>query len=80
MTPQEFYDMIKAQFDTFYREGVNQARVLCISLHTFLIGQPYRIDCLDRALQYIRGYNDVWFATSGEIASWYYEKYMGMKM
>ncbi|MFC2040108.1 polysaccharide deacetylase family protein [Chloroflexota bacterium] len=75
MTPQEFYDMVKGQFDTLYREGTEQARVMCVSVHPFLIGLPYRIDCLDRALQYIKSHNDVWLATSGEIANWYYENY-----
>ena len=80
LTPQQFCEMIKDQFDTLYREGIDQARVMCIALHPFLIGMPYRIGWLDRALEYIKSHKDVWCPTSGEIASWYYEKYMGMKM
>ncbi|MFC1910566.1 polysaccharide deacetylase family protein, partial [Chloroflexota bacterium] len=79
-TPQQFHDMIKDQFDTLYKEGAEQARVMCISLHPFLIGQPFRIGWLDKALQYIKSHEDVWCTTSGDIAGWYYEKYMGMKM
>jgi peptidoglycan/xylan/chitin deacetylase (PgdA/CDA1 family) len=80
MTAQQFYEMIKDQFDTLYREGADQARVMCIALHPFLIGMPYRIGWLDKALTYIKGHADVWVTTSGEIASWYYEKYLGKKM
>jgi peptidoglycan/xylan/chitin deacetylase (PgdA/CDA1 family) len=80
MSAQGFYEMIKDQFDTLYREGADQARVMCIALHPFLIGMPYRIGWLDKALQYITGHKDVWITTSGEIAGWYYEKYLGRKM
>ncbi len=72
--------MIKDQFDTFYQEGVNQARVMCIAVHPFLVGLPFRIGWLDKALKYITSHDDVWLATSGEIAKWYYENYMGIKL
>lgn len=80
MTAPQFYEMIKDQFDTFYREGSEQARVMCIALHPFLIGMPYRIAWFDKALEYIKSHEDVWVTTSGEIAGWYYENYMGRKM
>jgi allantoinase len=80
VTPQQFFEMIKDQFDILYREGADQARVMCIALHPFLIGMPYRIAWLDKALEYIKLHEDVWVTTSGEIASWYYEKYMGKQM
>ena len=80
MTPEEFCEMIKDQFDTLYREGGNQARIMGMGLHPFVIGQPYRIAWLDKALQYIKGFKDVWFTTAGEIAEWYYDKYIGIKL
>ena len=80
LTPKQFFEIIKDQFDTLYQEGVDQARVMCIALHPFLIGQPFRIGWLDKILQYIKGHEKVWFATCQEIASWYYEKYMGIKL
>ena len=79
-TPQQFYQMIKDQFDTLYQEGASQARVMCIALHPFLIGQAHRIGCLEKAFQYIKSYKDVWFTTSREIAAWYYENYLGMRI
>jgi allantoinase len=80
LSPQQFYEMIKDQFDTLYQEGAKQARVMCITTHPFLIGMPYRIGWLDKALEYIKSHKDVWFTTSGEIASWYYENYMEKKI
>jgi peptidoglycan/xylan/chitin deacetylase (PgdA/CDA1 family) len=80
MSPAQFYHMIVDQFDTLYREGISQARVMCIALHPFLIGHAYRIRWLEKALQYIKSYEDVWFTTGREIASWYYENYLGTKI
>ena len=80
LTPQQFCEMIKDQFDTLYQEGVDQARIMCITTHPFLIGMPFRIGWLDKALDYMKSHKDVWFTTSGEIASWYYEKYLEKKM
>ena len=51
---------------------------MCIALHPFLIGQPFRIGWLDKALQYIRGHEDVWFVRGRDIAAWYYDKYLGL--
>ncbi len=77
LTPEQFYEIIKDQFDTLYQEGVSQARIMAIALHPFLIGAPFRIGWLDKALQYIKSHKDVWFATGWEIANWYYDNYTG---
>lgn len=75
-TPEDFYEMIKEQFDVLYEEGTASGRVMAIALHPFVIGQPYRIRCLDKAMRYIRRHKDVWFATGSEIANWYYEHHV----
>jgi allantoinase len=56
-----------------YAEGEKSARVMCISLHPFIIGQPNRIGTLDRALHYIRSHPGVWCATGSEIMEAYLE-------
>lgn len=48
--------------DTLYREGEDQARMLPIALHPFLIGAPHRAPHLAKAFDYIRGPDRVWFA------------------
>ena len=73
MTPQEFYQAIIDQFDVLYEEGAKSGRVMAISLHPFIIGQPLRIKYLDKALEYIAKHKDTWFATGSEIANWYCE-------
>jgi allantoinase len=63
--------MIRDHFDTVYREGAEQPRVMCIALHPYYIGAPHRIRHLDQALDYILGHEGVWKATGEEIADWY---------
>jgi peptidoglycan/xylan/chitin deacetylase (PgdA/CDA1 family) len=64
---EEFELMIRHQFDTLWKEGADQARVMAIALHPFVIGVPHRIGILESALDYIMGHDDVWFATGEEI-------------
>ena len=66
-----FASYIVDAFDTLYREGGDQARVLPIALHPFLTGAPHRAPHLIKALDYIRGHEHVWFARGGEILDAY---------
>jgi allantoinase len=63
--------MIRESFDTLYRDGAENARVLVLAVHPFLIGQPFRIGALDAALAHIVGHNAVWAATGEEIIEQY---------
>lgn len=76
LAPNQYYSMIKSHFDILFQEGKDQARVMCIGLHPFIIGQPFRITWLDKIIQYIKNHNNVWFATGWEIAEWYHKNYM----
>ncbi|MBI3707195.1 MAG: polysaccharide deacetylase family protein [Proteobacteria bacterium] len=68
---EEFARMIVDHFDTVWREGETQGRVMCIALHPYMMGQPHRIKHLDRALRHILAHDGVWKATGAEIAEWY---------
>lgn len=69
----DFVTMIRDTFDTLYAEGADSARVMCIALHPYIMGQPHRIGHLDAALEYILSHDGVWKATGEEIADWYLE-------
>ena len=69
--PWDYERMIKASFDVLYREGAASARVMCIALHPFIIGQPNKIDALRGALTYITGHDKVWLALGSEIIDAY---------
>ena len=74
MTGPDFARLVMDQFDVLYKEGKNNPRVMCLALHPFLAGQPFRSKYLDKALAYIRRHKDVWLPTSDEIAEWYLKK------
>ena len=67
----DFLEAIKRQFDRLYADGADNGRVMCISLHSHLMGQPQRIRYLDEALRYILSHEGVWQATGDEIAEHY---------
>ena len=69
MSAPEFDGMIRRQFDTLWREGETQARVMAIALHPYITGMPHRIGALDSALEYICSHKGVWRATGSEIAA-----------
>lgn len=60
--------MVMDQFDVLYEEGERSGRVMCLTLHPFIINQPFRHKYLDKALEYITAHDGVWLATSDEIA------------
>jgi allantoinase len=75
LSNEEFYTRCREQFDVLYAEGAQSGRVLCLAIHPFVIGQPYRIRALNEVLEYVTGHPDVWLTTGDAIAAWYLEQY-----
>lgn len=64
----DFRDQLCDQFDLLYREArPGDGRIMAISLHPWVIGQPYRIGALEQALAHIMRHAGVWPATGAEI-------------
>ncbi|MEM8802966.1 MAG: 2-oxo-4-hydroxy-4-carboxy-5-ureidoimidazoline decarboxylase, partial [Pseudomonadota bacterium] len=61
----QFEAYLRDSFDTLYAEG---GRMLSIGLHCRLIGRPGRVAALKRAIDYMAGHENVWFASRLEIA------------
>ncbi|MDP3519257.1 MAG: polysaccharide deacetylase family protein [Hydrogenophaga sp.] len=67
-TEDDFRDALTDQFDLLYREATeDNGRVMAISLHPWVIGQPYRIGALEEALAHIMRHRGVWAATGSQI-------------
>lgn len=72
LAPDQFARMIVDQFTVLHDEARTRAgAVMCVALHPFLVGQPFRYKYLLEALTAISGHDDVWYANSDEIAQWY---------
>ncbi|HXF34790.1 MAG TPA: polysaccharide deacetylase family protein [Candidatus Acidoferrales bacterium] len=67
----DFARVIVDQFETMIEQSKKQPLVCGISLHTFVVGQPFRLAHLRRALTDVQAHPDfgrVWVTTPGAIA------------
>ncbi|WP_419769380.1 MAG: allantoinase PuuE [Candidatus Marinarcus sp.] len=65
----QFYNYLKDSFDTLYLEGSKTPKMMSIGMHCRILGKPGRIMAMRRFLEYVKGFDDVWFATRGDIAN-----------
>jgi len=68
----EYADQIIDAFDFLHAEATETGggRMLALSIHPWMLGQPHRIGKLEQVLAHITGHSDVWSASAGEIARW----------
>ncbi|EYC51229.1 polysaccharide deacetylase [Hylemonella gracilis str. Niagara R] len=69
---KDFAQMIVDNFDEMLEQSRQQPLVMGIALHPYLVGQPYRLRHLRRALQHLaaaRERGEVWFTTPGAICT-----------
>jgi peptidoglycan/xylan/chitin deacetylase (PgdA/CDA1 family) len=66
----EFADMIVDQFEEMLVQSAGEALVMGVALHPYIVGQPFRLRHLRRALAHIGARRpEVWLTTAGAIAS-----------
>ena len=69
-TPAAFADMIIDNFDEMLAQSARQPLVFGLSLHTFVMGQPFRLRALRRALAHIAEHRaQVWITRPREICA-----------
>lgn len=68
MDARAFADLIVDHFDEMLAQSEEQPLVMGIALHPYLVGQPYRLRHLRRALQHIAR-QPVWWTTPGAICA-----------
>lgn len=66
-TGPDYAEMLRDQFDVLYAESAKTSKVMCIALHPFITGVPFRAKHLEDALQHMRRHDQAWFATGIEI-------------
>jgi allantoinase len=67
-TGGDFYDHIVSAFRTLYAESVRRPRMMTVSLHSRVSGQPARFEAVVRFLDLVARHDDVWIAGRSEIA------------
>jgi allantoinase len=67
MGAEEFADLIVDNFDEMLMQSKRQPLVMGIALHPYIVGQPYRLRHLRRALKHVANNRKIWFTTPGKI-------------
>jgi len=65
MSPRDYADTLIRQYERLAEEG---GTVMCIPLHSYLIGQPHRIGPFEEVLRHIAADGRAWITRSGDIA------------
>tara|TARA_B100000029_G_scaffold445609_1_gene466185 strand:- start:69 stop:959 length:891 start_codon:yes stop_codon:yes gene_type:complete len=71
----QFFTYLKDSFDTLYEEGKNYPKMMSVGLHCRLIGRPGRMKSLNKFLDYVQKFDDVWICKREQIADYWYENY-----
>lgn len=67
-TAQEALEAWKWEFDWLRKEGEREQKLVTLCLHPFIIGHAARARALDRMLEYMTSFSDVYFASHLEVA------------
>ena len=71
MDARDFFDLVLDNFEEMLAQAARTPLVMGLALHPYIVGQPYRLRHLRRALQRLaqaRDEGQVWFTTPGHIA------------
>lgn len=66
---EQFFTYLKDCFDALYEEGEETPRMMSVGLHCRIIGRGGRIKSLERFLDYVKSYKDVWCCRRIDIAN-----------
>jgi hypothetical protein len=72
-TGRQFYHYLRDSFDLLYAEGVERPRLMSVGLHGRLAGRPGRASGLQRFLDYVARYDDVWICRRVDVARHWHE-------
>ena len=64
----DFYRYLRDAFDLLYEEGAEHPKLMSIGLHDRLVGRPARAVALIKFLDYLRGFDRVWFCRGIDLA------------
>ena len=67
-TSDDWFAFVRDAFDMLYREGATQPKMMSVGLHMRVTGHPARAAGLERLLDYMMQFDDVWIARRRDIA------------
>lgn len=69
---EQFYQYLKDAFDVLYEEGKETPKMLSIGMHCRILGRPARFKALQKFLDYVQQYDDIWICKRSDIAEHWY--------
>jgi peptidoglycan/xylan/chitin deacetylase (PgdA/CDA1 family) len=63
----DWADMVVRAAGRLASDGVGSGRLLVLPLHPYIVGQPFRVRHLERALAAVAARDDVWLATADDV-------------
>jgi len=67
-TSDEWFSFLRDAFDMLYAEGATQPKMMSVGLHMRLVGHPARAVGLQKFLDYVQRFPDVWITRRLDIA------------
>jgi peptidoglycan/xylan/chitin deacetylase (PgdA/CDA1 family) len=67
-TGPEFFEHLMSAFRVLHQESARRPRMMTVSLHNRISGQPSRFEGIARFLDEVLRHEDVWIASRGDIA------------
>lgn len=59
------------QFERYYQEGAQRAKIMAIAIHPYISGQPFRIRYLEEVYEHIARHHDVVHWNGVQLLDWY---------
>jgi allantoinase len=67
-TANDFYDHLASALRVLHAEGAHHPRMMTVSLHSRISGQPARFEAVERFLDFAASHEGIWFAGRSDIA------------
>ncbi len=71
----QFFTYLKDAFDFLYKEGAHAPKMMSVGLHCRVVARPGRIAALERFLDYVKGFDDVWTCRRIDIAEHWHKNF-----
>ena len=75
VTSSDFFEYLKDSFDYLYKEGKDYPKMMSVGLHCRIIGRPGRIVGLEKFIQYVKKFKDIWICKRIDIANHWIKNY-----
>ena len=67
-TAEDYFIYLKDAFDMLYKEGQTAPKMMSVGIHMRIAGHPGRAAGLERVLEYVAGFDDIWICRRDDIA------------